>query len=100
MFTYFYLLGELANLNDRKPEVVDPFERPDEADTVTTSTSVFVAQPGSDSSGKKPLGPPYLTVTSLVVVCFDQLLGAARTRRLVELLLKEQKRLKMAEKVI
>ena len=67
MFIYFYLLGELANLNDRKPEAVDPFERPDEADTVTTSTSVFVAQPGSDSSGKKSLGPSYLTVTSLVL---------------------------------
>ena len=63
----FYFLGELANLNDRKPEVVDPFERPDEADTVTTSTSVFVAQPGSDSSGKKYLCSTYLTVTSLVL---------------------------------
>jgi len=39
-------------LNDRKPDAADPFERPDEADAVTTSTSVFVAQPGSDASGK------------------------------------------------
>ncbi len=45
------LLGELTNLNDRKPNSSDPFERPDEADAVTTSTSVFVAQPGSDASG-------------------------------------------------
>ena len=68
MFTYFYLLGELANLNDRKPEVVDPFERPDEADTVTTSTSVFVAQPGSDSSGKKSESTIYFTEILFLVV--------------------------------
>jgi len=36
------LSGELANLNDRKPNASDPFDRPDDADTVTTSTSVFV----------------------------------------------------------
>ena len=38
-------------MNDRKPITADPFDRPDDADTVTTSTSVFVAQPGSDASG-------------------------------------------------
>lgn len=32
----------------------DPFDRPED-DTVTTSTSVFVAQPGSEASGKKYL---------------------------------------------
>lgn len=30
----------------------DPFERPED-DAVTTSTSVFVAQPGSEEAGRK-----------------------------------------------
>jgi hypothetical protein len=51
LYDFLQLLGELTSLNDRKPNSSDPFERLDEADVVTTSTSVFVAQPGSDASG-------------------------------------------------
>jgi hypothetical protein len=60
------LLGELTNLNDRKPNSSDPFERPDEADAVTTSTSVFVAQPGSDASSNS--FKDYLTNNEINVI--------------------------------
>ena len=43
--------GQLTQIEQEGSEN-DPFDRPED-DTVTTSTSVFVAQPGSAASGKK-----------------------------------------------